>query len=222
MLDEVSQYRLIPAFYSDFALRNSLILTSDERNSLIQMLNYPTEVKLIYRASRDGFCSYCFISKCGDISNTVTIIKTTSNSVFGGYASAPWICSGNDIYDSNAFIFSLRRFGMANNERMNVTMPDSAVYCADQNTYQNEIVFRFGSDDLVVFDMTPYPTYQFKNYNDGKSNLGSSYQLPHDLTYESNEAQTYLDGTSNFRITEIEVYKVPPFEPYSVTYLHNG
>jgi hypothetical protein len=49
------------------------------------MLNNLTEVKLIYRASIDGFAASSFHSKCDNISNTVTIIETISNSVFGGY-----------------------------------------------------------------------------------------------------------------------------------------
>jgi hypothetical protein len=41
------------------------------------MFNNEPEVKLIYRASRDSFAASSFHSKCDNISNTVTIIKTT-------------------------------------------------------------------------------------------------------------------------------------------------
>jgi hypothetical protein len=75
------------------------------------MLNDLREVKLIYRASRDGFAASSFHSKCDDISNTVTIIKTISKSVFVGFTSATWTSNGEWSYDENAFIFSLRRSG---------------------------------------------------------------------------------------------------------------
>jgi hypothetical protein len=91
------------------------------------MLNNQTDIKLIYRASRDGFAASSFHSKFDNISNTVTIIKTTSNSVFGGFTSATLKSSGN-AYDSNAFIFSLRRSGNSNKERLNVTRPDNAIF----------------------------------------------------------------------------------------------
>jgi DNA-binding beta-propeller fold protein YncE len=87
------------------------------------MLNNQTGIKLINRASKDGYAAYSFHSKCDNISNTVTIIKTTSNSVFEGFTSATWKSSGGRTYDSNAFIFSLRRSGNLNKERLNVTQP---------------------------------------------------------------------------------------------------
>jgi hypothetical protein len=83
---------LIRPYYSDIAFRDSLIFTQNERKTLYQMyeMDPAREAKLIYRASRDGFADSSFHSKCDYISNTVTIIKTTSNSVFGGYTSASW------------------------------------------------------------------------------------------------------------------------------------
>jgi hypothetical protein len=83
---------LINPFNPIYAFTESLILTQNERVSLTQIsiLNNLTEVKLIYRASIDGFAASSFHSKCDNISNTVTIIETISNSVFGGYTSAKW------------------------------------------------------------------------------------------------------------------------------------
>jgi hypothetical protein len=98
-------FNFINPFDTSFFFINSSILTRNERISLTQMLNNLTEVKLIYRASRDGFAVSSFHSKCDDYLNTVTIIKTTSNSVFGGFTSATWTSDGYWTFDSNAFIF---------------------------------------------------------------------------------------------------------------------
>jgi hypothetical protein len=213
----VSAYNLISAFnnltYINFKM-DSLILTQNEELSLKEMLNLK-ELKLVYRASRDGFAAYSFHSKCDGISNTVTIIKTTSNSVFGGFTSATWTSYGYWTYDPNAFIFSLRRSGISNKERLNVTNPYYAIY----GHYSYGPTFG-GGHDIYVSD--------YSNTNEySSSNLGHSYQLPENTTYGSEEAKIYLAGSYTWQTTEIEVYQlVTPFlpysEPYSVSFLHNG
>ena len=117
----VANYSLITAFYSDFSFRDSLILNLDERILFTEMLNYPLEVKLIYRASRDGFEASSFHSKCNGISITVKIIKTTSNSVFGGLTAARMSSYNGFTYDATAFIFSLRRLGYLNKQILSET-----------------------------------------------------------------------------------------------------
>jgi hypothetical protein len=213
----VSAYNLISAFnnltFINFKM-DSLILTQNEELSLKEMLNLK-EVKLVYRASRDGFTGYSFNSKCDGISNTVTIIKTTSNSVFGGFTSATWTSYRYEYtYDSNAFIFSLRRSGNSNKERFNVTRPDSAILC-----YSTFGPTFGGGYDIYVSDSSNTNEYS-------SSNLGYSYQLPENTTYGSEEARIYLAGSYNWQTTEIEVYQVTPFlpnsGPYSVSFLHNG
>ena len=54
------------------------------------------------------------------------------------------------------------------------------------------------------------------------SNLGNSYQIPNDLNYKGDKAQRVLAGSYNWQTTEIEVYQLSPFVPYSVSLLHNG
>ena len=189
---------------------NSSILTRNEGISLNQMLNNLTESKLIYRASRDGFRASSFHSKCDNFSNTVTIIKTTSNSVFGGFTSAKWTSSQGYTYDSNAFIFSLRRSGNSNKERFNATRPTNAIY-----GYSSYGPTFGGGHDINVRDSS--------NTNENSySNFGYSYQLPKNITSGSVEAQSYLAGSYRWKTTEIEVFQVTTYIPYSVSYLHNG
>jgi hypothetical protein len=205
---------VIPSsFISQFltSFTDSSILTQNEVISLTQMLNGLTEAKLIYRASRDGFGGSSFDSKCDNIANTVTIIKTTSNSVFGGFTSAQWQSIGDYIYDANAFIFSLRRSGNSNKERFNVTKPNYAIFGYYSWSYSGPI---FGGDIRV----SDYSNTNENSYSD----LGYSYQLPKNITYGSVEAQSYLAGSYTWKTTEIEVYQVTPYIPYSVTFLHNG
>jgi hypothetical protein len=63
---------------------------------------------LLYRATRDGFDSDDFHSKCDGHSNTLTIVKAKhSEFIFGGYTTVSWDDSSGDKSDPNAFIFSL-------------------------------------------------------------------------------------------------------------------
>jgi hypothetical protein len=142
----------------------------------------------------------------------VTIVKTTSNSVFGGFTSAPWTVDPNYnniyTYDENAFIFSIKKLGNQNRQRFNISNPDNAVI------YSSWQGASFG-DDLVISDNS--------NLNENSySNLGNSYQLPDNVYYGTKNAQSYLAGSYTWKTTEIEVYQITPFIPFSVTPLHNG
>jgi hypothetical protein len=189
---------------------NSSILTGNEGISLTQMLNYPSEGKLIYKATRDGFSASSFHYKCDNISNTVSIIKTRSNSVFGGFTSASWLSNNYWFsYDANAFIFSLRREGSQNNQRLNVRKPEYAI-----RSYYDYYGPIFGTE-INVLDNSNQNNYSY-------SILGDSYQLPKNITYGSQQAVSYLAGNYYWQTTEIEVYQLFPFEPFSVSFLHNG
>ena len=206
------QYSFINQLNSISSFMNSSILTGNERITLTQMLNIPLEGKLIYRATRDNFSASSFHSRCDGIPNTVTIIKTTSNSVFGGFTSASWSSpsSYGYRYDANAFVFSLRREGSQNKQRLNVTQPYAAIY----NYYDSGPTFGDGHDIKVSGNSN-------QNYN-SYSKLGGSYQLPNNITYGSEESKRYLAGSEYWQTTEIEVYQLIPFVPYSVSFLHNG
>jgi hypothetical protein len=72
-----------------------------------------------------------------------------------------------------------------------------------------------GGHDIYVSDSS--------NTNENSySNFGYSYQLPKNITSGSVEAQSYLAGSYRWKTTEIEVFQVTTYIPYSVSYLHNG
>ena len=66
--------------------------------------------ELIYRATTDGFAATTFHSKCDNKGPNISIIKSESGYIFGGYTSLSWDVSGSYASDnSNPFIFSLTR-----------------------------------------------------------------------------------------------------------------
>jgi hypothetical protein len=140
----------------------------------------------------------------------VTIIKTISNSVFGGFTSALWKFDHDYGLDAYAFIFSLRRSGNSNKERFNITQPNYA----KRSYYNYGPTFGHGHDIYV----SDYLNSNEKSYN----NFGHGYQLPKYLTYDTDEAHSYLAGSYYWKTSEIEVYQVKPYIPYFGTLLHNG
>lgn len=149
-------------------------------------------LKLLYRASRDGFSASSFHAKCDDCSSTLTLVKVDAGegrqSVIGGYADISWgrPLSAVDASDSqyarssNAFIFSLKNGmtgsytngstpgALADAERWAVQAPDTAIVCGTSSGPW------FGEQNLRVhFDgpnlMTGYPHYCGSSYAVGDS-----------------------------------------------------
>ena len=63
----------------------------------------------MYQATIDGDSPINFHSRCDNIPNTLTLIKSNGNRRFGGFASECWKSPSNYEFkdDINAFLFSL-------------------------------------------------------------------------------------------------------------------
>ena len=96
-------------------LTNSTIVTNDLIPTLINLTNFRSKQwNLLYRATRDGFDSNSFHSRCDYKPNTLTIIKTTKSynnntmaCIFGGFTYQNWSKNPGYLPDNNAFLFSL-------------------------------------------------------------------------------------------------------------------
>eukprot|EP01084_Bolivina_argentea_P229956 387975_1 len=78
---------------------------------LLRQLKYGsnTNWRMIYRASKDGFDTNVFHSKCDSIKHTLSIVETEQGDVFGGYTSKKWNTNAKKhctqvIQDDNAAI----------------------------------------------------------------------------------------------------------------------
>ena len=66
---------------------------------------------LLYRASRDGFDAKSFHSSCDNIKGTLTIIKTVTGCIFGGYTEVGWSPKEKPTIEKGSgheFLFTLR------------------------------------------------------------------------------------------------------------------
>ncbi len=186
---------------------DSKILTPNQQNELTKLCEFPVgqKWKLQYRASRDGFASDDFHTKCDGISNTLTVIKATSENIFGGFAEEVWSSSEGSVYDSSAFIFSLVNKAATKFK----VMCTNNKYSAAHNSLYGTAIFchsslgpSFGGDD----NFGDICVVSHSNTHEGSySDFGFSYEHP-DYEFESDEAKSILAGSYHFQIEDIEVY----------------
>ena len=95
------------------AIKNSAIIeNANEFNIIISAIKSRInkeikDFKKIYQASIDGGNVIDFHSKCDNIPNTLTVIKSKGNRRFGGFTTQTWDSSDKWKDDKNAFLFSL-------------------------------------------------------------------------------------------------------------------
>ena len=174
---------------------NSKIVSAQQYVDLMKVCEFSLIEKwtLLYRGSEHGFGAMDFHSKCDGQSNTLTIIKVdgTSN-IFGGFTSAAWDSRGQYKQDANAFIFSL--VNQDNKPlKMKTIKPKNAIYC--HSSYGP--TFGFGFDIHIASNSNSNTT----SYSD----LGHTYKHPQ-YAQETTQSQSFLAGSRNFQVNEIEVY----------------
>ena len=171
----------------------------DQQKQLVKLCKFPRDEKwkLLYRASEDGFDTTDFHLKCDGFKNTLTVIKSTKGSIFGGFAEKAWHSNGASVTDPKAFIFSMV------NKKKNLFK----VMCSNGgnraiNCYSH-LGPSFGSDGQFFRDIVLYGNSNVNN--ESFSNFGYSYQHP-SYPKETFVATSILAGSFNFRTLEIEVF----------------
>jgi len=154
----------------------------------LTMFDKSPKVRLLYRASRDGFDPNVFHTKCDDYKATLTIVKSTSGNIFGGFSDQSWKPTNNYKKSNNCWLFSIDHkelYPVKNNI---------------QATYTN---FSYGptfggGHDLYI--------YLAAGGSGCYSNLGHSYEC--DSSLNSAKKQSRLAGSYQFAIKEVEVFAV--------------
>ncbi|CDW73285.1 UNKNOWN [Stylonychia lemnae] len=143
---------------------------------------------LCYRASVNGWSTQNFHSACDFKGPTLSIIKSSTGKVAGGYTSQSWKSVNNYVVDKEAFLFS------ADNQ-VQITNPNGQNAIYDHVSYGP--TFGGGHDLYVAAGAN-------SNQN-SYTNLNNNYKLPTELL-AGNDPKTYLLGAYNFIASEIEVY----------------
>ena len=78
----------------------------DKNKNISNLSNTTLSFNLLYRQSIDGATAKKFHQKCDYKPNTITIVETMKNYVFGGFTRIAW--NSMAYADNNAFLFLLR------------------------------------------------------------------------------------------------------------------
>ena len=176
---------------------NSNILSKHQSSQIESWLSedgVSGDLELLYQGSRDGWKASDFHAKCDNKGATITVIRSSDGFIFGGFSDKPWKSSGGVWCESDkAFLFSLKS-------------PSNEVGMAKMRIKQN------GCSNAIYHYYTLGPTFggghdlrisnKPNNNSNSCSNLGVTYELP------SGQTDTFLAGSKNFKVSEIEVFQI--------------
>jgi len=175
-------------FYWYIFGESGIIHTAEDATLLISWISEVYEgknilLKLLWKATRDGFEADTFHQRCDDKGATLSIVKSDKNKIFGGLATMSWKAN-RFVHDSSAFIFSLTH-----------------------KTNHDKQVDKFNSMySLPAYGPTfgaEYDIYIANNRN--KEACSTSNPHAYNLTTPGNEIKYYAKSR-NFLVIEIEVY----------------
>jgi len=143
---------------------DSNLLNISQQKQIIKWMGKRNSMKLIYRASQDGFGASNFHLKCDNKGPTLSVIKSQNDYIFGGFTSISWNSNGSYLIDSSAWIFSL-----VNQQKVPyqyiISNGSNSIYC--NSSYGPTFG---GGHDIYISDQS--------NSNNNSYSNPSSYKIP--------------------------------------------
>mmetsp|Transcript_9594 Transcript_9594/g.14166 ORF Transcript_9594/g.14166 Transcript_9594/m.14166 type:complete len:568 (-) Transcript_9594:29-1732(-) len=148
--------------------------------------------KLIYRATRDGWTSQNWHSKVDNKGATLTLLRHSNGSIFGGYTPIKWMSTGADKYDDHSWIFSLK------NPHDNKSYKFPKIPNIRQRSVYHASGYGpwFGNNDIII-----YSNPNTSTSSNAKLGKAYDYKLSHN-------AQSFFTGQNNFTLNEIETFVI--------------
>ncbi|TNV77001.1 hypothetical protein FGO68_gene15724 [Halteria grandinella] len=154
------------------------------------------------RGSRDGFRAEAFHALCDGKGPTLSVIKSESGHVFGGYTTVSWDIATDPSKDAKedplAFIFTF--------DHQYIHRPQPARWAVSHNS-KNLCWFGRGIRDLCIED-------NCDKYETSRQDLGYNFYAVDKIYYTEEKAQTWLAGKQNFRVSEIEVFTLEKLQTF--------
>jgi hypothetical protein len=153
-------------------------------------------LKLLYRGSRDGLRASDFHDRCDGHPNTISLIQSTNDCVFGGHTPVAWTSRSSEASDPSltSFLFTIKNPHNLRPQLFKQKTKENAI--GDFASYGP----RFGGSgdaDLSVYT-------QFRTPNSGTySDLGKTYANDTGIP-----GKQVLTGAQTFGVEEIEVFEV--------------
>jgi hypothetical protein len=89
-------------------LPNSRIIKKVSEMALLRKwLGKPANFKLIYSGHKDGYTPKAFHEKCDGKSNTLTVMLSNLNKIFGAFMDSAWHSTGEYLISDKAWLYSL-------------------------------------------------------------------------------------------------------------------
>jgi len=152
----------------------------------------------VYQGSTHGFGAANFHSKVDGINGTLSVIKSTTGSIFGGFTMMHWGLPSAYYTDPSAYIFSLVNQMNYPSLARNIKQP--MIYSVYTHAQYGPTFG--GGHDLNVADQSNANTNSYTNF-------GNTYALDNLTLFNSwNQSikSSFLTGAYNFQTVEIEVY----------------
>ncbi|OLP95066.1 BTB/POZ domain-containing protein KCTD12 [Symbiodinium microadriaticum] len=173
-------------------------LLTDEGDQLLSMLqeagpspDRQVTLKLLFRASRDGFSMQGCHQKCDGQGPTVVVARSAGGHLFGGYTETAWDCSNTYKACQESFLFRLAGPG-------NIQPSKHRIFQNHQNGIHCKAThLRFGGGaDMQIYAEGAAGTVHFNN-------LGHTYNPT-----SSQGTFTYLAESQQAVVTDFEVFAV--------------
>jgi len=182
---KISEEQLAKNLQSD-----EILLNEDEKKMVCDWIlkqmkseNKKVQMTLLYKLTRDGDSASTFHSKCNNQGYTLSLIRNIKGYRCGGFISKNWTSCGNYVSDPYAFIFSLEY------KEQYFTMDGTNAFY-DNSSYGP--TFGDGHDIYIASSCT--------------QNNSSYCNFP--KTYGGIKARCLSGGYYNFKVNEIEVFKI--------------
>lgn len=158
-----------------------------KERQLLDMLGFEKQKwLLLYKASEHGFAASKFHQHCDGRCNTLTLVKTRGQNIFGGFTGAVWSSSGGFATDPYARVFSLGKDAYV----AKCIVPERAIYC------EEFLGPTFGENDIKIVDES----------NKSRTNLAelNCYQRKLHEHQMKNDNSKLLACSYYFKVSDIE------------------
>ena len=144
--------------------------------------------KMIYSAKINGDSSNKFHELCDNQNNTLVIINTENNNIFGGFASKTW----NSMElgrkkDTKSFIFSINKQKIYNPKLDDSKNQKYHLYCSDN---EGPCFYAFSVENFSLKNGGICDEIKKCNYD--------SFEIDYEIN----------NGNKNFKIKDLEIYKI--------------
>jgi hypothetical protein len=173
-------------------------LSSTQEQSLLALTGFGAKsFSLLWRGSRDGFEAFKFHELCNGkpdtLTLTLTLIKSTTGYIFGGYTSVPWSNQTCFKADITAFLFTLTNPNYIP-LKLKVTAQNAVYHCVSYGP-----CFGSSSKDLFINCSSNNDTSNSIRFN--------AYQFPNGKSGDEG-GKFFLGDSIFFQSAEIEVFQV--------------